>query len=590
MEDVKYTWDLSTIVKDEKEFLKLEQEIENTFPEYDNYVGHLLDSVEGLENFLKLDVENNIKLDNLYVYAQAMVDLDAQNELGQKLQRRVKELLRRYNLKTTFAANELAANEETLKTYEKESDYLKTWHYYFETLMENKKHRLSDAEEAIISSLASMGTNYVDAYATFTNLELGFDKIKDESGNVVEVNESEASKFFYSTDRRVRSDASSSLQTGYAKYQNTLATMLTTQLNTYATIARLRNYDSALESAMDVDHLKPTLYHNLIKVVHRYLPYLHHYFKLRKERSGYSEFHLYDKGEPFISTIHKKYTIDEAIDEVLESLKPLGETYVRDLKKGYDSRWIDGYPHKGKRGGAYSWGTYATHPMILLNFTNQVDDVRTLAHESGHSMHRYYSYQNNPYQTSSYTTFLAEIASTVNELLLLNYQLEHAESKEEKCSIVNDLITRYQGTLFTQTMFAEFELWCYEQIEQGLIPTAGDMNQKYMELLKLYYGDSVTIDEYYQTGWSRIPHFYRNFYVYKYATGISIATSFTSRILIGKENALENYYKFLKAGNQDYSDRILKESGICVEDEQFIIDALDYFKKQVEILEDLVKE
>lgn len=590
MEDVKYTWDLSTIVKDEEEFLKLKEEIENTFPKYDTYVGHLLDSKENLENFLKLDVDINKKIDNLYVYAQALVDLNAGDEKARKLQHDAKELLRNYTLKTTFVFNELMEQEDKINEYLKESSYLKDWHYYFKSLLESKKHRLSDAEEQIVSSLAPMGTNYADTYATFTNLELAFEPIQDEEGKEVPMNESEAGKYLASKDRRVRKDASYSLQTGYSKYQNTIASMLTTQLNTYATISRLRHYDSALESAMDEDHLKPSLYHNLIQVVHNYLPYLHRYFQLRKEKSGYSEFHMYDANEPIVATMDKRYTIDEAIHEVLEAFKPLGEKYIQDLKKGYQSRWIDAFPSKGKRGGAYSWGTYTTHPIILLNYTNLKEDVRTLAHESGHAMHSYYSYQNNPYQTSGHTLFLAEIASTVNEILLLNYQLDKTETKDEKLSILNDLVNRYQRTLFAPVMFAEFELWCYEEIEKGNVPTASVMNQKYMELLKLYYGDSVTVDDYYQTGWSRIPHFFRNFYVYKYATGISIATAFASNILKGKDKALENYQRFLKSGNSNYSDIILRESGICVDDEQFIIDALDYFQKQVETFEELINE
>jgi len=583
-----YEWNLSEIFKDKEAFLKEKQEVEKKINKAKSYESHLLDCKENLEQFFQLDEKISRSMDTMYIYAKERVDLNANDMEAQELYQMIQKLDIFYENAVIFLKPMLLENKEKVLQYIKESSILKNYAFQIQQLYDQEPHQLSKEQEEVVNTLSETCFSHTSTFATLTNLEMKWNEIHDENGKLVPFSEGLYGKYRGSSNREVRREAHMALYEGYANYQNTIASLLVSQMTSYVNIAKLRHFSSALEMAMNVDHLKPTLYYNLIKVVEKYLPVIHRYYKMRKEQSGLKEFYTYDLAQP-MNQKEKNYTMEQTIELVLEALKPLGNDYIEILKKGYQSHWIDAYPKGGKRTGAYSWGSYDTHPYILLNFNGKEEDVKTLAHESGHAMHSYYSHKENAYSNSSYTLFLAEIASTVNELLVSEYQLNQAQSEEEEIEVLDCLIHRFDGTIFTQVMFAEFELWCYEQIEKGTPPTSERMNEYYAKLLKKYYGEEVLITDISKVGWSRIPHFFRNFYVYKYATGLSIATAFASAITNQEPGALENYKKFLKSGGRAYSDEILLDCGIDVNQITFVENAMKYFEKNVQLLEQKMK-
>lgn len=585
-----YEWNLSEIFKDKEAFLKEKQEVEKKINKAKSYESHLLDCKENLEQFFQLDEKISRSMDKMYLYSKRRVDLNGSDMEAQELYQLVKKLDIFYENTVIFLKPMLLENKEKVLQYIKESSFLENYAFQIQQLYDQEPHQLSKEQEEVVNILSETCFSHVSTYTTLKSLEMKWKEIHDEDGKLVPFSEGLYGKYYNSTSRKVRKEAHMTLYEGYANYQHTIASLLVSQMTSYANIAKLRHFSSALEMAMNVDHLKPTLYHNLIKVVEKYLPVVHRYYKIRKEQSGLKEFYTYDLNQS-IDQKEKNYTMEQAMDLVLEALKPLGEDYVKILKNGYHSHWIDAYPKAGKYSSAYSaGGCYDTHPYILLNFNGKEVDVKSLAHESGHAMHTYYSNKENTYSNSVYTSFLSEIASTVNELLVSEYQLNHAQSEEEEIEVLDNLIRCFDASIFTQTMYAEFELWCYEQIEKGNPPTTERMNEYYAKLLKKYYGEEVLITDISKVGWSRISHFFiYHFYVYKYATGLSIATAFASAIINQEPGALENYKKFLKSGGRAYSDEILLDCGIDVNQITFIENAMKYFEKNVRLLEQEMK-
>ena len=368
---------------------------------------------------------------------------------------------------------------------------------------------------------------------------------------------------------------------GYSSVKNTIASTMYGAVNSNVVIANLKNYDSAIKASLYADNVTTDIYDNLIKTVNNNLDTLFKYYSLRKDVLGLTELHLYDLYANLIESAEKKYTFEEAKDIVLNALKPLGENYVKDATKAFTERWVDVYPNETKRSGAYSGGCYDTYPYMLLNYQGRLNDVSTLAHELGHSMHSYYSRKNNSYQDADYKIFVAEVASTVNELLLCKYLLKESQDKEVKLSILNRLMELFKGTIYRQTMFAEFEKNMYEIVEKGNIFTWEDLSNMYYDLNKKYFGDDVVVDEDIKYEWSRIPHFYYNFYVYKYATGLSAACFIVDNILSGKENALESYLEFLSTGSKYYPLEELKIAGVDMTDPKVVESAIKMFDEAI---------
>ena len=415
-----------------------------------------------------------------------------------------------------------------------------------------------------------------------------FGNIKDENGNLVEFTESNYSKFIHSSNREVRKNAFKLLLETYAKYKNTISNTFKENVDYLVGMAKIEKFNSSLEASLFSDNIDTTVYNNLIETVHKNLNVLYKYYDLKKEILNLDELHLYDIYVELIKDLDKEYSFEEAKEIVINALSILGDDYITNLKKAFDERWIDVYNNVGKRGGAYSSGFYDTNPFVLLNFERKLNDVSTLAHELGHSMHTYYSCKNNTYNNSGYKIFVAEVASTVNELILNKYLLKNSKDKKEKLFILNNLMELFKGTIYRQTMFAEFERDMHKKYEDGEILTNELLSNEYYKLNKEYFGPNVVVDEEIKYEWERIPHFYYDFYVYKYAIGLSSACYIVDGIVNNKPNALENYLKFLKSGGSDYPANELKIAGVDVNSSEVIESAIKMFDETINEFKTLI--
>ena len=421
-----------------------------------------------------------------------------------------------------------------------------------------------------------------DTYDMLDDVDIKFKDIHDENGNLVLLSSSNYSKYLKNSNREVRKEAFNNFYGAYNDLKHTFASTLKGSVTGDNFISKIRKYDSSLQMSLFSDNIPTKLYDKLIEKVNSNLDIVYDYIKLRKDILNVDELHMYDIYVPLVPDTKKKYSYEEAVNLVLDALSPLGKTYINDLKSIIDSKCIDVFNNKNKRGGAYSWGSYDTLPYVLLNFENDFYSVSTLAHELGHSMHSYYSHKNREYHDSSYTIFLAEIASTVNEILLNKYMYKNSKTKEEKLYYLNNLLEDFRTTLIRQTMFAEFEKIIHEKEANGEILTEEVFSSIYLSLNKKYYGSDIVSDDLIKLEWARISHFYNSFYVYKYSTGISIACKIVSDILSNKDNALENYLEFLSSGGKTYSLDILKNVGIDIVNDDTIDKALEMFRDTLE--------
>ena len=422
-----------------------------------------------------------------------------------------------------------------------------------------------------------IGTCY-DTYELFKDCDMSFGNVIDSDGKEIELTNSNYSLFIESKDRKVRESAFNTLYSEYKKYTNTYASLIATNMKELSTLAKIYKYDTAIEMSLFGDDVSIDVYNNLIDSVHEKIGYIYEYYNLKKGILGLDELHLYDIYVPIVGEYDKKYEYEEAKNIIIKVLEVFGDEYVNKVKEGLDSRWIDVYPTKNKRTGGYSGGMYDTYPYILLNYQDKYNDMSTLIHEMGHSMHSYYSRNYNTYQNSEYRIFVAEVASTVNELLLSHYMLEHSNSKEEKLFILNNLMELYRATIYRQTMFAEFEKEISNVIDNDGALTADKLSNMYYDLNKFYFGDNVVVDDYIRYEWERIPHFFYDFYVYKYATGLSAATVIVNNILSGKEEAVDGYIEFLKCGSRKSPIESLKLAGVDLTKKEVVTSALDEFK------------
>lgn len=584
----KYKWDLSKIYKDEKEWQKDFDDVKEEILKATSYKNSFLINGKKLYEYLKYDEVVSRKLEKIYYYAHLNHDADTLNEKYKIMTNKVSDLFTKYNELSSFVVPEiLKLDEKKLASFYEDEKKLEDYRFSIENIYRFKNHTLDEEKEKMLSNLSKCLSNPEETYEALTDSDFEYDYITDEKGNKVKFNESNYSLFIKSKDRSVRKKAFEMLHNKYKKYIRTITSTYKGEVETNVVLAKIRNYDSAISASLYSDNVSQDIYNNLIKVVNDNMDVLYKYYDLKKEILSLNRLHMYDTYVEIINKVSKKYTFDEAKEIVMEALSVLGDKYIKNLKKAFDEKWIDIYHSKGKRSGAYSSGNFDVNPYVLLNFEGTLDDVSTLAHELGHSMHTYLSCKNNPYQYSSYEIFVAEVASTVNELLLANYMLKSSKNKEEKLAIINHILDLYKATLYRQTMFAEFEKETHKLREKGEVLTSDLLSNMYYDLVKKYFGPNVLCDDLIRYEWARIPHFYYNFYVYKYATGISAASYIVDGILNNREGALKNYINFLKTGGSMYPLDELKIAGVDLNSKSVVLSAIKTFERYLKEFKDI---
>lgn len=482
----------------------------------------------------------------------------------------------------------LAIPEETVRKFLAENTELQVYTQYFENIIRQREHVLPREMEELLASAGEMAEGPKDIFSMFNNADIRFPEIEGEDGEPVEVTHGRFISLLQSRDRGVRKRAFEALYGVYGSYRNTLAAVYRANVKQSVFYARARKYTSDLEAALDGSRIPVSVYDNLIDAVHEYLPLMHRYVSLRKRLLRVDELHMYDLYVPMVSEAEKRIPFEQAKDMVLEGLKPLGGEYQELLQKGFSSGWIDVYENQGKRSGAYSWGVYGTHPYVLLNYQENLNNVFTLAHEMGHALHSWYSDGEQPYIYAGYKIFVAEVASTCNEALLIRYLIENSTDTREKAYLINYFLEQFRTTLYRQAMFAEFEKITHGLQEKGETLTADRLCRIYYGLNRDYFGEDICIDREIELEWARIPHFYTPFYVYQYATGFSAAIALSGRILREGEAAVEDYKRFLKGGSSMYPLELLRMAGVDMEKKEPVEDALRVFEKYLDEMEGLV--
>jgi len=543
------------------------------------YQGKLLDA-SSIARCFALDDEISLLTERLYVFANMRHHEDTAEPKYQALSEKSKKLSVEVGEATSFITPEiLGLSEEKLKELIA-SPELAPYKRTLEEMLRQKPHTLTKGEEALMAQVGNVSQAPNTIFSMLNNADLKFPKVKNEKGEEVELTHGRYIQFLESKNQDVRRDAFKAMYDTYGKLRNTLASTLSANVTKNLFYAKARRYPSALEMSLFGDNIPQSVYDNLIATIHEFLPLMHRYMDLRKKLLKLDELHMYDLFAPLVEEFDMDITYEEAKKIVYDSLAPLGEDYRKTLQEGFDGGWIDIYENEGKRSGAYSWGAFGTHPYVLLNHNDNLNSMFTLTHEMGHALHSYYSDANNEYRDAQYTIFLAEVASTLNEALLMNYLLGKS---------ITYYADQFRTTVFRQTMFAEFEKIIHEKAEQGEALTPQELSKIYYDLNLKYYGDGMVVDKDIEMEWARIPHFYTSFYVYKYATGFSAATSFSKQILDEGQPAVDRYLGFLKSGGKDYSINILKKAGVDMSSPEPIRQAMSVFEGLIEQMEQLTK-
>ena len=584
----KHKWSIDDIYSSVDDFNKDYSEVLRMLERILEMKDTFLVNADNFYDLFKLNDLIDIYLSKLYTFSHMNLDVDLDNESAQVLLSRVENLFTTYQMNTAFVEPMLLTlKKEELDSFYKENKKLDEYRIAIDEIYRYKDHVLSEKEEKVLASLSKSLNQSDMLHSVLTDSDFDHGMIKNKDNEELSLTESNYSLYLKSKDRILRKNAFKGLYKSYGQFSNTIASIYGNYVDTKVSIAKIRKYPDSLTMSLFNDLVSKEVYINLIDTVKKNLSSLHDYYAFKKEQSKLDDYSIYDT---YLSTVEKndkEYSFDEAKELVLESVKVLGDDYCNIAKNAFDEGWIDVYPNKGKVSGAYSSGSHVTKPYILLNYTKTLSDVSTLAHELGHSMHSYYSRKHNPNATSSYAIFVAEVASTVNELLLSHLLLQKATTKEERQTILNDLLELFKATIFRQTMFAEFEYIVHNQVESDIPITKDSLSEVYLNLVTDYFGTHVIIDKDIQYEWARIPHFYHNFYVYKYATGLSAACMIVDNILSGKENAKEDYLRFLTSGSTLPPLELLKLVGVDMEQPQVIELAISKFK---ETLEELKKE
>ena len=580
------TWDLTYIFKSDVEFNNLLKKATEDIKKVSKFRDKLLDSSDSLLSFLEYSDEIERKLYKLYYYAHLKLDTDTTNTASQTKEGKVTNLLQEYGALSSFVLPELLKGDyNVVKKYIKENKKLEKYAFNLEETYRYQEHSLSEECEKMLSTLSK---SFIadETFEALTDADITFPNI-NVNGEEIELTESNYNTFIRSDNRNIRKEAFSKLLGTYGNFKNTLAKTFSGNVELLTSMAKIKKFNSSIEASLYSDNIPVSVYNKLIETINKNLNVLYKYYDLKKDVLKLDELHLYDIYTPMINNMERKYSFNEAKEIVIKALSVLGEDYISNLSKAFNERWIDIYNNKGKRGGAYSSGFYDTKPYLLLNFEGKYEDVTTLAHELGHSMHTYYSCKNQPYNLSSYNIFVAEVASTVNELLLVHYLIQNSKDKEEKLFLLNQLMELYKATIYRQVMFAEFERDMHNYVENGEILTNEFLSDKYYELVKKYFGKDVVCDELIKNEWMRIPHFYYNFYVYKYAIGLSCATKIVNGILNHEKDALEKYLAFLKTGGSMYPACELLVAGVDIYDESLYKEAINTFNKYIDEFKDI---
>ncbi len=583
------TWNLKDLFETDADWEKCLAEIKEMAEKVVALEGKMCASAANLLEGLKQDAALSEKLDRAFSYAARLYDQDQKNAVHQGMQQKVYALAAEYGSKTAFMNPEiLALDEETLEGFYRELPELEFYRKQIEEIQRRKEHSLSAEMETLMAMTSQMGQTPSQTFSVLSNADLVFPEMEDEKGEKVRITNGRYISLVESPDRRVRKEVFEKYYSVYEQFSHTLAALYDGQVKKQIFHAKARKYDSTLEAAVNANNVPSSVYYNLIDTVEKNMDKLHHYVRLRKKCLGVDEMHMYDIYTPMIADAARKVPFEEAKETVLKALAPLGEEYVAKVKEGFDNRWIDVYENEGKRSGAYSAGVYGVHPYVLLNHADTLDNMFTLAHEMGHAMHSYYSNETQPYIYSHYKIFVAEVASTCNEILLMEYLLKNTTDPKEKAYLYNHYLDSFKGTVYRQTMFAEFEMKTNKMVEEGVSLTADNLNKLYKELNEKYYGTDVVSDREIAFEWARIPHFYYNFYVYQYATGFSAAVALAKGILKEGQPAVDRYKKFLSGGCSESPIELLRIAGVDMESAAPIQSALDVFGEIIEELEKLV--
>ena len=584
-----YTWDLSAMFASKEAWEEQLSACRTLTGELEAFEGKVTASAENLLAVLEKSADAEQKLELAFSYAERLFDQDQKNTAHQAMSQRMYTLYTDYSSRTAFIVPEiLAADTDLLEQYIKEKPALALYRGQIQEIQRRKAHSLSSEMEKLVAMTGEMAQVPDQVFSIISNADMVYPQITDENGETVRLSHGNFVPLEESADRRVRKDAFENFYSVYKQFANTLAGLYNGQVKQQIFYAKARNYPSTLEAAVDANNVPSKVYYNLVETVNKNMDKMHRYVRLRKKCLGVDELHMYDIYTPMIADVAKKITFEEAKETVLKALAPLGEDYVAKVKEGFESRWLDVYENEGKRSGAYSAGAYGAHPFVLLNHNDTLDNMFTLAHEMGHAMHSYYSNENQPYIYAGYKIFVAEVASTCNEILLMEYLLANTEDQKERAYLLNHYLDSFKGTVYRQTMFAEYEMRSNAMVENGENLTAENLCALYLELNKKYYGLDMVSDEEISYEWARIPHFYYNFYVYQYATSFSAAVAIAHEILEKGAPAVERYKEFLSGGCSKSPVELLKMVGINMEEATPIQNALDVFGEVLDEIETLI--
>ena len=583
--DPQFQWDLRDLIPTEKALEELFSELESGIGRYEGFKGRLGEDAAVLKEYLDHDVAMDLKFSRLLAYAIQKRDEDTSQSASQALLSRAQLLLSRAMEASSFAEPELLGIPEPVMKGFLEDGALSGYRLYLERILARKEHMLGEREERLLAGFGQTAAAPSAIFTMFSNADVRFQAVRGGDGEEIPVTHGSYGTLMESRDRSLRQAVFHSYYSSYRQFSNTLAAAYEGHVKQACFTARARNYSSSREMSLAANEVPEQVYDSLLETIGSRLPALHRYVRLRKERLGLPELHMYDLFVPLAGGTDKRYPYEEGKRLILEGLKPLGEEYGKLLETGFSSRWIDVYENQGKRSGGYSRHVYGCHPYVLMSYTDSLDSVLTLAHEMGHSLHSWYSDHAQPPAYAGYTIFVAEVASTCNEVILFQHMIRQAETREEKESLIFQLLDRFRSVMFRQTMFAEFEWETHKMCRDGIPLTADALCSLYHGLNEKYFGPDMCVDPEIDVEWARIPHFYYTFYVYQYATAFAAAVTIGQRIFDGDKNALEGYFNFLKGGSSMKPTELLKLCGLDMEGPGVVNAALDVFESLLGSLE-----
>ncbi|EGD39045.1 Oligoendopeptidase F, plasmid [Streptococcus sanguinis] len=586
----KYTWDLSTIFPTDEAFEEELAQVSEEVKKAAGLAGHLLDSADSLLTTTEVQLDLMRRIEKLYSYAHMKNDQDTRVAKYQEYQAKGMTLYSDFGQSFAFYEPEfMAITEEQYQAFLAEQPALQQYQHYFDKLLKKKAHILTQREEELLAGAGEIFGAAGETFAILDNADIVFPMVHDEDGNEVQLSHGNYITLVESKNREVRKEAYEALYSVYEQYQHTYAKTLQTNVKVHNYNAKVRKFSSAREAALSADFIPESVYDSLVSAVNKHLPLLQRYIALRAKILGISDLKMYDMYTPLSETDYK-FTYEEALAKSEEVLAILGEDYLSRVKTAFSERWIDVHENQGKRSGAYSGGSYDTNAFMLLNWQDTLDNLFTLVHETGHSMHSSYTRETQPYVYGDYSIFLAEIASTTNENILTEKLLEEVEDDATRFAILNHFLDGFRGTVFRQTQFAEFEHAIHKADQEGQVLTSEFLNELYADLNEKYYGLKKEDNPQIQYEWARIPHFYYDYYVFQYSTGFSAASALAEKIVHGSQEDKDKYLDYLKAGNSDYPLNVIKKAGVDMEKEDYLNAAFAVFERRLDEFEALVEK